>query len=210
MAGSYEAEWDKAKTVFEKESGKIIAVIEKDALASVKKKSGLRDEKTDAPRLKKPAASGWFGRKSSGMESACKGLDKASGAKVSAKDKRKAFDDYAKVAKKYEKELNDSVKDQSKPYRHVIPQIKAAGRRCGRSLRGLEPLISPMKMHCSVTSISGMTARFSAMSTTCWLRSKNWKRSRMRLPENEAGRLPFCRRNWTASSRKLIANRARK
>ena len=90
MAGSYEAEWDKAKTAFEKESGKIIAVIEKDALASAKKKSGLRDEKTDAPRLKKPAASGWFGRKSSGMEPACKALDKAAGAKVSAKDKRKS------------------------------------------------------------------------------------------------------------------------
>ena len=76
MPGYYESEWDKAKTAFEKDSGKIIAVVEKEALAGAKKKvSGLRGEKTDAPRLKKPAASGWFGRKSSGMESACKALD---------------------------------------------------------------------------------------------------------------------------------------
>ena len=50
MPGYYEAEWDKAKTAFEKESGKIIAFIEK-------KVAGLKDEKTDKPRLKKPAAS---------------------------------------------------------------------------------------------------------------------------------------------------------
>ena len=137
MPGYYESEWDKAKTAFEKDSGKIIAVVEKEALAGAKKKvSGLRDEKTDVPRLKKPAASGWFGRKSSGMESACKALDKASGAKVSAKDKRKAFDDYAKVAKKYEKELDDSVKDKSKPYRHVIPQIKVLGKKMWEILEG--------------------------------------------------------------------------
>jgi len=136
MAGYYESEWDKAKTAFEKESGKIIAVIEKDALASAKKKSGLRDEKTDAPRLKKPAASGWFGIRKSPVESACKALDKASGAKVSAKDKRKAFDDYAKVAKKYEKELDDSVKDKSKPYRHVTLQIEALGKKMWEILEG--------------------------------------------------------------------------
>jgi len=124
MPGYYEAEWDKAKTDFEKESGKIIAkVYEMQLKTSKKKVSGLKGEKTEAPRLKKPAASGWFGRKSSGMETACKALDKASNAKVSEKDKKKACDDYEKAAKKYEKELRDSVKDESKPYMHVQQQI---------------------------------------------------------------------------------------
>ncbi len=124
MPGYYETCWDAAKTDFEKESGKIIAkVFEMQLKTSKKKVSGLKGEKTEAPRLKKPAASGWFGRKSSGMETACKALDKASNAKVSEKDKKKACDDYEKAAKKYEKELRDSVKDDSKPYMHVQQQI---------------------------------------------------------------------------------------
>ena len=125
MPGYYKTCWDEAKTDFEKESGKIIAkVYEMQLKTSKKKLSGLKGEKTEAPRLKKPAASGWFGRKSSGMESACKALDKASDAKVSEKDKKKACEDYEKAAKKYEKELRDSVKDESKPYVHVQQQIK--------------------------------------------------------------------------------------
>ena len=38
MPGYYESEWDKAKTAFEKDSGKIIAVVEKEALAGFAKK----------------------------------------------------------------------------------------------------------------------------------------------------------------------------
>jgi hypothetical protein len=135
MPGYYETTWNKAKSTFESEAGRIIADLErkaeKEVLASAKKKkvSGLRDEKTDAPRLKKPAASGWFGRKSSGMESACKSLDKAAGPKVSEKDKKKAFDDYEKAATKYQKELDDAVNDTSKPYGHVVPQIKILAKR---------------------------------------------------------------------------------
>lgn len=124
MPGYYEAEWDKAKTAFEKNAGKIIADIEKKATATAKKKvAGLKDEKTDKPRLKKPAEKGWFGRKSSGMEPACKALDKASDAKkASEKDKKKAYDDYEKAANKYIKVLTDSC--ATDPYKHVIPQIR--------------------------------------------------------------------------------------
>ena len=125
MPGYYETRWDAAKADFEEKSGKIIAkVFEMQLKTSKKKVAGLKGEKTEAPRLKKPAASGWFGRKSSGMETACKALDKASNAKVSEKDKNKAFDDYEKAAKKYEKELRDSVKDESKPYMYVQLQIE--------------------------------------------------------------------------------------
>lgn len=129
MPGYYEKEWTEAKKRFEEDAGKIIADIEKNATATAKKKvAGLKDEKTDKPRLKKPAEKGLFGRKSSGMEPACKALDKASDAKkASEKDKKKAYGDYEKAADLYIKVLDGSLKTE--PYKHVKPQIQILKRR---------------------------------------------------------------------------------
>lgn len=128
MAGHYETLWETAKNLFESDSGRVIADIEKKNLAKDKKKvSELRDEKTDAPKLKKPAAKYWFGmRKSSGMEPACKKLDKAAGAKKqNENDIQKAYDDYDKDRKTYQAMLKTSARDEKKPY-HLVPnQIKA-------------------------------------------------------------------------------------
>jgi len=85
MAGHYEQMWEAAKNLFESDSGRVIADIEKKKLAKDKKKvSELRDVNTSKPRLKKPAKTSWFFgmRIASDMEPACKKLDKAAGAKT--------------------------------------------------------------------------------------------------------------------------------
>ena len=134
MPGYYEAEWDIAKTAFEKDAGEIIADIEKKATATAKKKvAGLKDEKTVKSKLKKPAEKGWFGRKSSGMKPACKALDKASDAKkASEKDKIKAYEDYEKAANKYITVLDGSL--TTEPYKHVTPQIRILKKRIWKIL----------------------------------------------------------------------------
>ena len=134
MPGYYETCWDAAKTDFEKESGKIIAkVYEMQLKTSKKKLSGLKGEKTEAPRLKKPAASGWFGRKSSGMESACKALDKASDAKVSEKDKKRLV----RTTRRLPRSMKKSLETQSKTSRSLTytcnNRSKSSKKRCGRS-----------------------------------------------------------------------------
>jgi len=131
MAGHYEQMWEAAKNLFESDSGRVIADIEKKNLAKDKKKvSELRDVNTDKPRLKKPAKTSWFFgmRIASDMEPACKKLDSAAGAKnQNDADKKKAYDNYEEKRKTYQKMLDTYKADKTKPY-HLVPnEIKKLG-----------------------------------------------------------------------------------
>ena len=132
MAGHYEQLWETAQKLFESESGKVIADIERKNLNKDKKKvSELKGVNTNAPKLKKPAEKfKYFGiRKSSGMEPACKKLDKAAGAKEkNEKDIQKAYDDYDKDRRTYQKILNTYAADETKPYHLVPKQIESLGK----------------------------------------------------------------------------------
>jgi len=119
MAGQYLTKWTELKTNFESDAGKKIAAIEKREQAG-KKASELR-EKDGKVRLKKPAEKNFWGRKDSGMETACKALDSATAAKVDEKTRTKALSTYRAAEGKYIEVLLNAAKQ--KPYSLVTKEI---------------------------------------------------------------------------------------
>jgi hypothetical protein len=119
MAGQYLTKWTELKTNFESDAGNKIAAIEKKEQAG-KKASELR-EKDGKVRLKKPAEKNFWGRKDSGMETACKALDSATAAKVDEKTRTKALSTYRAAEGKYIEVLLNAAKQ--KPYSLVTNEI---------------------------------------------------------------------------------------
>ena len=112
MPTQYFDTWTELKTTFEHDAGAKIAAIEKKQ--AKQKVSGLR-EKDGVVRLKQPAEKGFLGtRKSSGMESACKALDKATAADVDMKTRTKALSAYRTAEGKYIEVLLKAAKEE--PY----------------------------------------------------------------------------------------------
>ena len=121
MPTQYFDTWTELKTTFEHDAGAKIAAIEKKQ--AKQKVSGLR-EKDGVVRLKKPAEKGFLGtRKSSGMESACKALDKATAADVDMKTRTKALSTYRTAEGKYIEVLLKAAKEE--PYSLVTKEIDA-------------------------------------------------------------------------------------
>ena len=119
MPTQYFDTWTELKTTFEHDAGAKIAAIEKKQ--AKQKVSGLR-EKDGVVRLKKPAEKGFLGtRKSSGMESACKALDKATAADVDMKTRTKALSAYRTAEGKYIEVLLKAAKEE--PYSLVTKEI---------------------------------------------------------------------------------------
>jgi len=131
MAGDYKKLWDEAKKRFEKEAGAVIAKRVAETAAKDRKHISELKSTDDGPKLKKPAGKFWiFGliRTSSEMEPACKRLDKAADAKTpSERDQQKAFEDYEKDRKTYQKMLETAANKGDSPYNSVKPQIEALG-----------------------------------------------------------------------------------
>ena len=101
MPKTYLARWTELKNEFEIFSGKLILIHEKLTKQEATDKKSPLSVKKDVARLKKPGEKSFFGWKSSGMETACKALDSATGAKVDAKTKGKALKTYREAEKKY-------------------------------------------------------------------------------------------------------------
>jgi hypothetical protein len=121
MPTRYLDTWTELKTTFEHDAGAKIAAIEKKQ--AKQKVSGLR-EKDGVVRLKKPAEKGFLGtRKSSGMESACKALDKATAADVDMKTRTKALTTYKTAEGNYIEVLLKAAKEE--PYSLVTKEIDA-------------------------------------------------------------------------------------
>ena len=121
MPTSYLTQGSELKTTFEHDAGAKLAAIEKKQ--AKQKVSGLR-EKDGVVRLKKPAEKGFLGtRKSSGMESACKALDKATAADVDRKTRTKALSTYRTAEGKYIEVLLNAAKEE--PYSLVTKEIDA-------------------------------------------------------------------------------------
>jgi hypothetical protein len=119
MPTQYFDTWTELKTTFEHDAGAKIATIEKKQ--AKQKVSGLR-EKDGVVRLKKPAEKSFLGtRESSGMESACKALDKATAADVDMKTRTKALLAYRTAQDKYIEVLLKAAKEE--PYSLVTKEI---------------------------------------------------------------------------------------
>lgn len=121
MANQYLTQWTALKTKFEEDAGKKIAAIEKKKLVK-QKVSGLR-EKDGVVRLKKPAEKILGFRKDSGIETACKALDKATAADVDMKTRTKALSTYRTAEGKYIEVLLNAAKEE--PYSLVTKEIDA-------------------------------------------------------------------------------------
>jgi hypothetical protein len=121
MPTQYLTKWTELKTKFESDAGKKIAAIEKKKL--VKQKVSELREKDGVVRLKKPAETFLGFRKDSGIETACKALDKATAADVDMKTRTKALSTYRTAEGKYIEVLLNAAKEE--PYSLVTKEIDA-------------------------------------------------------------------------------------